>query len=258
MIDSHCHLQLCREPILDILQRAKNLGVHDLIQVATDVETALWGVDLVQQTLPVNIHPTAGLYPSRAEGDWETQLPELKKILCSGQVVALGEVGIDLYHATHYLDRQELMLRTQIELALEADLPMIFHIRQSYEEVKNILSDYRSSSRLRGVWHCFEGTLTQAQQFVDWGWMISFSGLITYKKNNELREVAQALPLDSLLIETDSPYLSPEPLRNEKNEPGKVSYVLASLAKVRNCDCAELEAITTNNTLKLFGLKSSL
>ena len=254
MIDSHCHLQLCRDPVPDILQRAHELGVTSVIQVATDLATARWGMEVAQQTHPIGIYPSAGLYPSRAEGDWETQMPELKALLGTGQIVALGEVGIDLHHATHFLDRQEAMLRAQIELALEADLPIIFHIRQSYEQVRNICAEFRSDRRLRGVWHCFDGTLEQARQFVDWGWMISFSGMLTYKKNCGLREVAQALPLDSIMIETDSPYLSPEPLRSEKNEPSKVSYVLEALAKIKACDREELDHITTNNTLKLFGI----
>jgi TatD DNase family protein len=247
-------LQLCREPLPDILQRAKVLGVSDIIQVATDIDNAQWGLTLNDPSCGVKIHPTAGLYPSRAEGDWESKIPELEKILNSGQVVALGEVGIDLYHETHYLDRQEKMLRVQMELALKADLPMIFHIRQSYAEVLRILSDYQSNSRLRGVWHCFEGTLEQAKVFVELGWMISFSGLITYKKNEALRDVARALPADSILVETDSPYLSPEPLRKEKNEPGKVSYVLSCCAQIRGTSLEEMDRVTTDNTNRLFNL----
>lgn len=254
MIDSHCHLQLCREPINDILQRAHDAGVTDIVQVATDVATAEYSIELAKKNSSVHLHPTAGLYPSRAAEAWQQEIPKLRTIFESEKVVALGEVGIDLFHDTSYLAAQQEMLRSQLQLAQEFDQPCIFHIRHSYDEVVAVLDEFKTGKALKGVWHCFEGTLEQAEHFVNRGWYISFSGLVTYKKNDALREAALALPLDRILVETDSPYLSPEPLRREKNEPWKVSKTLAFLAELRPESVEEVHARTVENTRRLFSL----
>ena len=240
----------------EIAQRAMEHGVTELIQVATDVATAKYSVELKHQIKSVNIHPTAGLYPSRAKGgEWRNEIPHLQNLLESGEFVAVGEIGIDMYHDQSFLAEQEGMLKAQLELALRYDLPTIFHIRNSFDEVVSVLAQYDDrSTKLRGVWHCFEGTLEQAQHFVARGWYISFSGLLTYKKNQWLRDVAVVLPSDRILIETDSPYLSPVPWRNEKNEPWKVSGVLQCLADIRVESIEELEAQTIANTRNLFRL----
>jgi TatD DNase family protein len=258
MIDSHCHLYLCKEPIEEILSRCEQHGLSDLIQVATDSENAIWGKELANKhSKGVSIHPTAGLYPSRAEGPWEEQLELLSSELNSGAYVAVGEMGIDLYHDKSYLERQLAMFHAQVPLALKNDLPMILHIRNSYHEVRSALSDYEGEKAMRGVWHCFEGKAEEAVDFVELGWMISFSGLLTYKKRDDLREVAREVPLKNLMIETDSPYLSPVPLRHEKNEPWKVSYVLECLADVKEMAPSELEKVLNENTRRFFGLEKN-
>jgi TatD DNase family protein len=178
-------------------------------------------------------------------------MADLETCLKDPLVVALGEVGIDLYHDKTYLDRQEEMLKAQIQLAIQWDKPMIFHIRHSYDEVVAILDEFGESCP-PGVWHCFEGTLDQAKAFVKRGWMISFSGLVTFKKNDDIRDVARWVPDEHLLIETDSPYLSPEPLRREKNEPHKVSMVADCLAKLRGISASSCADLTANNTRRLF------
>ena len=227
-----------------------------MIQVATDVATAEYSFELKHKIKSVRIHPTAGLYPSRAKGgEWPKEIPALEKLFKTGEMVAVGEIGIDMYHDQTFLSDQQNMLRAQLELALRYDLATIFHIRNSFDEVVSVLDEYKDRPRqLRGVWHCFEGTLEQAQHFIARGWTISFSGLLTYKKNQWLRDVAKVLPIDRLLIETDSPYLSPVPWRNEKNEPWKVSEVLKCLAEIREESLEELETQTVANTRKLFRL----
>lgn len=255
MIDSHCHLQLCKDDPNEILKRAFDTGVTDVIQVATDIETANWSLELSKQhESSVRVHPTAGLYPSRAEGDWKSMATELKPLLQSGKFVAVGELGIDLYHDKSYLERQIDMLKVQLDLAMEFKLPMIFHIRHSFDEVYEIVAPLSKEDNFQAVWHCFEGSPEQAITMSELGWYISFSGLVTYKRNESLRETAKHLPDTCLLIETDSPYLSPHPLRKERNEPYKVKYVLECLATERNQNIDELEAITAANTRKLFQL----
>lgn len=255
MIDSHCHLQLCKDDPNAILDRAFESGITDIIQVATDVETAKWSLELSQNhKTKVKVHPTAGLYPSRAEGDWKSLEKGLRPLLDNQQFVALGEVGIDLYHDKTFLDRQIDMLKVQLDLALRHNLPLIFHIRHSFDEVHALVEPIAKEDNFHAVWHCFEGNLEQAQTMVELGFYISFSGITTFPKNEELREVAKVLPADKILIETDSPYLSPHPLRRERNEPFKVKYVLECLAEVRGQDLQELEALTIQNTQNLFNL----
>ena len=179
---------------------------------------------------------------------------DLKPLLETGAFKALGEVGIDLYHDKSYLDRQTDMLKVQLELALEHDLPLIFHIRESFDEVHALVAPIAKEENFKAVWHCFEGNLDQAKTMVDLGLYISFSGIVTFPKNEGLREVARSLPEEVILIETDSPYLSPHPLRRERNEPFKVKYVLECLAKERNSSLETLESITVKNTNALFNL----
>jgi TatD DNase family protein len=255
VIDSHCHLQLCKDDPNEILKRAFDSGITDVIQVATDIETAKWSLDLsTQHQSSVRVHPTAGLYPSRAEGDWKSMATDLKPLLQSGKFVAVGEVGIDLYHDKSYLERQKDMLKVQLDLAMQFQLPLIFHIRHSFDEVHELIAPLSKEDSFQAVWHCFEGTTEQAQTMADLGWFISFSGLLTYKRNQSLRETAKLLPEECLLIETDSPYLSPHPYRKERNEPFKVQYVLECLAQERNQDLDQLEKVTATNTRKLFKL----
>ena len=140
MIDSHCHLQLCKDDPNAILDRAYRHGITDIIQVATDIETAKWSLELSKNhKSQVRVHPTAGLYPSRAESDWKSMTTELKTLLASDSFVAVGEVGIDLYHDTSFTERQKDMLKVQLELALSHNLPLIFHIRKSFDEVLKLI-----------------------------------------------------------------------------------------------------------------------
>jgi len=227
-----------------------------VVQVATDVETARWGLELSERhRSSVRVHPTAGLYPSRAALEWQAMTKELRQLLETNKFVAVGEVGIDLYHDKSYLERQVEMLKVQLELALEFSLPLIFHIRDSFDEVYSIIEPFSKESHFSGVWHCFEGTLEQAQTMVSIGLYISFSGIVTFPRNEALRAVAKQIPLQSILIETDSPYLSPHPMRNERNEPYKVKWVLDCIAKERNCSSKDLECATESNTRRLFQLE---
>jgi TatD DNase family protein len=238
----------------DILRRAKEAGLCAVVQVATDLETSQFGLELSRRReLPLSIHPTAGLYPSRAQGQWASELEGLGALLRFPEIVALGEVGIDLFHDSTYLNDQIAMLRAQVELAQQVGKPMVFHIRNAFKEVSSLL-DEMGSRCPRGVWHCFEGDLEQAKSFLDRGWMISFSGLVTYKKNKILREVASYVPDEAILVETDSPYLSPAPLRRERNEPHKVSIIADFVAKLRGVDPVLFGELSAKNTRDLFQL----
>lgn len=223
-----------------------------MIQAATDVETAKWGLALTEQKTAARVEVSAGLYPSRAKDEFEPALGEIKDLLATGRFCAVGEIGIDLFHNYCPPERQEAMFRPQLEMAMEFNLPVILHIRKSYGEVSAILADYPG---LRGVWHCFEGNLEQAEDFLDRGFYISFSGLVTYKNKADVHAVARAIPEDRILVETDSPYLAPVPLRGKKNEPAYVRHVSDFLAKLRETDAEDFDASVTANTKRLFQLQ---
>lgn len=238
------------------MMRAKEAGLTAIVQIATDLETSQFGLELCRRKdLPLALHPTAGLYPSEAKGEWKTELDRIEALLKCHDTVALGEVGVDLFHDTTYLNDQISMLRAQIGLAQQVGKPMVFHIRNAFQEVSSLLDELGCRCP-RGVWHCFEGDLEQARSFLDRGWMISFSGLVTYKKNEQLREVARYVPDDAILVETDSPYLSPAPLRKERNEPHKVSIIADFVANLRGIDPILFGELSAKNTRDLFNLNN--
>jgi len=254
MIDSHCHLHLCDDEVDDILARAADAGLSALIQVATDVETAHWSLELKKRhRVSPELYTTAGLYPTRAAGDWRGQIAPLREILEQGEVVALGEAGLDFYRDTSYNDEQCAMLRSQVEMALEFKLPLILHCRKASEQLIALLSDYRSVE-LRGVWHCFDGTLSEAISMIEMGFYISLSGLVSFKNTRALQQTSRELPRERVMIETDSPYLSPVPLRGRPNEPAHVVHVRNFLSELWDVDPGELDALFSDNTRILFGL----
>lgn len=239
-----------------MLDEAAAAGVNELIQVSTDVDTARWSLQLVEQAHPhVSIYPSAGLYPTRAKGDWPAALQEIQALLDTRKFCAVGECGLDRFHDVSYFDQQLLMFDAQLRIAIEKDLPLIVHCRQAAEQVLEAVSHYRGESRLRGVWHCFDGTLAEAEAMIELGFYISFSGIVTFKTNDALREVAAALPRDKVLAETDSPYLTPVPIRGRPNQPAHVCHIGQVLAGVWNLEQEAAWNILVDNTRRLFSLK---
>lgn len=252
MIDSHCHLHYCKESPVEILNRCKASGIKTAVQVATDVETYQWGKELLDKNdLPIDLGLTVGLYPTLSAEEWEYRVLPLKSALEEKRVVAMGEMGLDLFRDQSYLDEQIKMLEIQIELALMHDLPIILHCREAYYPLYQVLKKYEKDG-LKGVWHCFDGTLEQGLQMIELGYYISLSGLITFKNTLDLQNVVKDLPVERLLVETDSPYLSPVPKRGKPNEPSYVQYVLQYLAKLKGESIEAIDEVTTKNTIDLF------
>ena len=254
MIDTHCHLNLCDGDPVEVLQRAASQGLSTLVQVSTHPDSYHWGVELKKKHLPLPVHLSAGLYPSEAASGWPEKLQALEKILAAdASIVAVGEAGLDFHWDQSYIPAQEAMLHAQVELALAHDKPLILHCRNSFDALLSILEAHRHSS-LRGVWHCFDGTAEQAARMVQLGFYLSLSGIITFKSAGTLRAVVEKLPLEHLLIETDSPYLSPAPKRGQKNEPAHVTHVLDGLAQLLGVDRQSLEKKLDDNARRLFAL----
>lgn len=253
MIDTHCHLYDDRlvEQLPEVLQRAAQHGVERMIAVATTAETSLRCVQLAESHSAV--YASIGVHPTYCDqeqaGDWERILEWIDH----PRVVALGETGLDNYWKECPLELQERSFDRHWELSRQTGLPVIIHMRESASQVVASARRAFQHGPLRGVLHSFTESWEIAEELMSMGLYISFAGMLTYKKSGALREVAAKVPVDRLLVETDSPYLSPEPNRHLRpNEPGWVSYTAQCLAKLRGIPLRELDEITTQNALRLF------
>ena len=256
-VDSHAHID---GPEFDadreeVIQRARAAGVSAILNVGTGdphsgaLERA---IELAEQHkeiyTSIGVHPhDARLFDDKAEQRITGLLKQ------SERVVAFGEIGLDFHYDNSPREVQLRVFRRQLELAKDARLPVIIHTREAEKETIEILRAHQDGSVLSGVMHCFSGSLWLAQQALELGFLISFSGILTFKKAEELRTVAQQVPLNSLLIETDCPFLSPVPFRGKRNEPSYVVEVARCLARLRGLGVEEMARITSENFMRLFG-----
>jgi TatD DNase family protein len=259
-IDSHAHIDGPEfDPDRDeVIQRARDAGVSTILNVGTGdphsgaleraVELAEKHIDIYTS---VGTHPhDARLFDDRAEQRITGLLKQ------SARVIALGEIGLDFHYDNSPRDVQLEVFGRQLELARDARLPVIVHTREAEEETIQTLASHQADSSLGGVMHCFSGSLWLAQKALELGFLISFSGIVTFKKAEDLRAVARHVPLDRLLIETDCPYLAPVPFRGKRNEPAYVVEVARCLAELHGLAVEEIARVTTGNFEKLFRLQS--
>jgi len=248
LVDTHCHLFFdeLKNDIDGVLSRANELGVTKIICVGTDITDSIKSYKLAKKYN--NIYSTAGIHPHDVEAVEGDYINELRNLLLNEKVVAVGEIGLDYYRNISKPISQKIMFKEQIELAQKINKPIVFHNREADEDIINILSDFQG---VEGVAHCFSSTYRTAMELIEMGFYISFSGNLTFK-NSKLPEVASRIPLSSLLVETDSPYLSPVPFRGKPNEPARARYVAEKLADIHNCSVEKIANKTSENALKLF------
>lgn len=258
LIDSHAHLDDRRfaKDLEAVLERAAQAGVTRIITIGFDPATSQTAVDLARAH--PGIYATVGIHPHAAKTVDEAVLAQLR-VLSRQQphVVAVGEIGLDFYRDLSPRHMQRQAFRQQLELADELGLPVVIHDRDSRGEVLNILAGWvraRKSDRPPGVIHCFSGDAAQAKRAVGLGFAIGIDGPVTYPNARKLSEIVRAVPLDHLLIETDAPYLTPEPHRGRRNEPAYVRLVAERIAGLRGLALAEVAKITTANAQRVFGL----
>jgi len=257
IFDTHAHLaddQLVPD-VTEVVERAAAAGVSRILAVGTTSADSRACLELARQ-FP-GVWSSAGIHPNHAAeaagGDWD----EVVRLSEQGRVVAIGETGLDLYWKDTPLALQQDYFDRHIRLSQKSGKPLVIHLRETATEILAMLSEARSRGALTGIMHSFTGTAEQAAQFIELGLHISFAGMLTFKKSDDLRAVAAAVPLDRLLVETDSPYLSPEPFRGKRpNEPARVVHTAQCLADVRGMPLEELAAATTLNALRLFGIGS--
>lgn len=254
--DTHAHLdaEQLREQVAEVIHRANVAGVTRMLAVGTNAKSSEECVQIAKTY--AGIGAAVGVQPNYCHevipGDWE-KICDLAK---EPEVLAIGETGLDLYWKECPWDLQQDFFRRQIELAQREGLPFIVHMRECEREIVQFMQAYAGGEKLRGVMHSFTGNPETTAACLELGLHVSFAGMLTYKKGADIREVAKLVPDDRLLIETDSPYLSPEPKRSQRpNEPALVVHTARCLAEVRNQTLAEIAALTTRNALALFQRK---
>ncbi|MDY5983205.1 MAG: TatD family hydrolase [Anaeroplasma sp.] len=250
MIDTHCHLfdeefDIDRE---DAIKRAIDSGVEKMILVGFSHKTNQLAQEMAKKW---NVfYPTAGLHPSEASLNYLNDFLEFKSFVEKNMVYAVGECGLDYHWDITYKEEQKKLFRLQCEYAIKKDLPIIVHSRDAAQDTYDIIASYKG--KLKGVMHCYSGSKELALEYVKLGFYISLGGPVTFKNAKEPKEVAKAVPLDLLLIETDCPYLAPTPMRGKRNESSYVKYVRDEIASLRGITPKEVEEATTKNAIRLF------
>jgi len=255
LIDSHAHIQGNEydDEVEAVIERARGVGVEKIIAVggAGDMSSNTDAIALADSFHTV--YATVGMHPHDAKDVGIEELETLRGLTTHPKVVAVGETGLDYYynHSSHEL--QEQVFSSFIHMACETGLPIVVHERDAAEKAAELLRQ-EGNGKLCGVIHCFTGNYQAARAYLDLGFYLSFTGIITFKNAEPLRAVVRQIPLDRILVETDAPYLTPVPHRGKRNEPAYVRFVAEAVAKVRGISLEEVASITTANTQKLFSL----
>lgn len=253
MIDTHVHLNF--EDYIDDLETvildAEKAGVSHMVVIGIDEGSSRLAIELSKQY--PSLYAAVGVHPSESENMFEMQATStqfIEAMLKEDKVVAIGECGIDLYHEDYNLEYQQHVFKEQIELSKMYQKPLIIHSRSGVRACIDMLKPYQG--HVKGVFHCFNGTKEEADEILELGFYIGVNGPITFKNAKDAKDIAMHVPIERLLIETDGPYLSPEPYRGRRNQPSNVKYILKTLAQLKNMSEAEVDDITTQNAKNLF------
>lgn len=250
MIDTHCHLTDPRlaEQLDSVLERAAAAGVSRMVTIGTDIDDAMRCIELCR-AIP-NVRCAIGVHPNHCGQVPIEDLPRLRQLQSDPSVVALGEMGLDYHHHFAPVERQRSVFEFQLELAAELKRPIVIHSREATDDTLAIL---RGFPAVRAVFHCFTGTVEEARKILDAGYLLGFTGAATFKKNDQIREAVAMTPMDRLLVETDAPYLTPEPMRKQKtNEPSFVVHVAKVVAEVKGVSVEEIDRVTTVNACSFY------
>ena len=282
LIETHAHLDYpdFEADFEDVLHRAEGAGVTRIITIGTSVKSSQRAVQLAEKF--ANVYAVVGFHPSYAEEADENVIPALRELAKSKRVVALGETGLDYHrlpsveaakqknvqvlsralqagiedvveaqiHDGAYKSKQDELFQQHLDLAVELGLNVVIHQRDAWEDTLEVLEPY--TGKVRGVFHCFGGTLEQANQAIERGHLVSFTGIVTFKNGAAVREVAATIPLNKFMVETDCPYLAPVPFRGKRCEPAYTRLVAEEIAKARNVSIEEIGRATTATTEEFF------
>ena len=252
LIDTHAHLDFDRfdEDREEMLKRAVDAGVREIINVGADMESSRNSLDLAQDY--DFIYACVGVHPHEAKTFTADDYKELKELAQAEEVIAIGEIGLDYHYDNSPREKQQEIFKEQLKLAKEVELPVVIHSRDAKDDTLRILKEYAND--LTGVMHCYGYDLPTAKEVFDLGFYISFGGIITFNSTSGVRKMIKKLPLEKIILETDAPYLTPEPHRGQRNESKYVKEVAEKMAEIKNMPLAEVAEITTNNAHQLFNL----
>ena len=247
--NTHTHLNSSEQyqHLEEYLDHCRKENVTELTVVGYNKDTSIIAVELSKQY--EHIHATVGISPNDLDDYKEEDLEVIETLIKENKVVALGEIGLD-YHYDTPKDLQIDVFKKQLALSKKYHLPVVIHCRDAYEDTYNLLKEYD----VKGIMHCYSGSVEMAKRFVNLGFYISLSGTVTFKNAKEPKKVAKEIPLEYLLIETDDPYLTPVPFRGTTNQPAYCIYVASTIAECKEIDIKVVEEATYNNAKKVFGL----
>ncbi len=252
LFDTHAHYDsgAFNGDRMEVLASMPEKGVELILNPGCDLETSRTAVSLAN-AFPF-VYAAVGVHPSDCETYTDEVEEQLRKLAADPKVKAIGEIGLDYYWKDNApAEVQKAVFRRQMDLARELKLPVIIHDREAHRDCLDIVKEYPD---LKGVYHCYSGSLEDAKILVKLGWMISFTGVVTYKNARKSLEVIEWLPMDRIMIETDSPYLTPEPFRGKRNDSGHVHYVAETIARVKGLEVEEVVRITTENGKRFFNI----
>ncbi len=256
LIDSHAHIQgkEYTGEVAAVIARAREAGVEAIIAVggAGDMSSNTEAIGLAE-SFP-DVYATVGMHPHDAKDVGDHEMRMLKELTARAKVVAVGETGLDYYYNHSPREVQRRVFTRFVHLACETGLPLVVHERDASRDAAEIIRG-EGSAKLYGVIHCFTGDYEAARTYLELGFYLSFTGIITFKNAEPLRDVVRKIPLERMLVETDSPYLAPVPHRGKRNEPAYVRFVAETIAKVKEIHIEEVVRITSRNTATLFGIQ---
>lgn len=253
LIDSHAHLDMndFEKDRGDVLARAVKGGIVHIISIGIDQKSSTNSLRLARKYEYVSA--SVGVHPHNADSCNQSDLDKLAKMASAPEVVAWGEIGLDFFRRYSSPEAQSHVFKRQLGIAEDLNLPVIIHDREAHKEVYAIIKKMGKGER-KGVIHCFSGDMDLAEAFIKLGYFISIPGTVTYKKASHIKDVASSIPLDRILVETDSPFLAPVPKRGKRNEPFNVTFTAKEIARLRNIPFEEVALQTSQNARTLFGL----
>ena len=253
IIDTHTHLYVkqFKEDIDIVIQRSIDKGINKFIFPAID-SSHFDSMHSLKNKYPDNIYLMSGLHPTNVKENYKNELDFVVDSLKTRDYVAIGEIGIDLYWDKSFLNEQQEAFTFQIRLAIKHDLPIVIHCRDAFDEIFEIL-DKENCDKLRGVFHCFTGTLEQAKRAIDLDFVLGIGGVVTFK-NGGIDKFLNQIDLKHIVLETDSPYLAPVPFRGKRNESSYIVYVIDKLSEIYGLSKEEIASVTTKNAKKVFAL----
>ncbi|MBN1561825.1 TatD family hydrolase [candidate division KSB1 bacterium] len=253
LIDTHVHLDFDRfdGDRQAVIQRAMDADVRAMVTIGIDYVSSLKAIEISEQY--DNVYAAVGVHPHDAKDMTDEQFEEISSLISHPKVVAIGEVGLDYHYDYSPRDVQRRVFRQFLDLSLAAQMPVVIHAREADEDVLELIHS-RAKRGWRGVFHCYAGDEKMAQKVIDLGFLLSFTGNITFKNSTSLVVMAHT-PLHKLMVETDSPFMAPAPFRGKRNEPAHARIVAEKMAEVKEISLEEVARITTENAITLFGLK---